>query len=40
LRDVSSDLSDAMQTSLRDHPLTVLGIVAGIGFIFGATWRR
>jgi hypothetical protein len=29
-----------MQTSLRDHPLTVLGIVAGIGFIFGATWRR
>jgi ElaB/YqjD/DUF883 family membrane-anchored ribosome-binding protein len=40
LRDVSSDLNDAMQTSLREHPLTVLGIVAGIGFIFGATWRR
>jgi len=40
LRDVSSDVNDAVQTSLREHPLTVLALVAGIGFIFGATWRR
>jgi len=40
LRDVTDDLNDAVQTSVREHPLTVLAIAAGIGFIFGATWRR
>jgi ElaB/YqjD/DUF883 family membrane-anchored ribosome-binding protein len=40
LRDVTSDLNDTMQTSLREHPLTVLALAAGIGFIFGATWKR
>ena len=40
LHDVTSNLNDTMQTSLRDHPLTVLALVAGIGFVFGATWRR
>jgi ElaB/YqjD/DUF883 family membrane-anchored ribosome-binding protein len=40
LRDVSSDVNEAMQTSLREHPLAVLAIAAGLGFIFGATWRR
>jgi ElaB/YqjD/DUF883 family membrane-anchored ribosome-binding protein len=40
LRDISEDLNEAAQVSLREHPLTVLGLAMGIGFIFGATWRR
>lgn len=40
LRDVTEDINDTVQTSLRDHPLAVLSLAAGIGFIFGATWRR
>jgi ElaB/YqjD/DUF883 family membrane-anchored ribosome-binding protein len=40
LRDVTEDVNEAVQGSLRDHPFTVLAIAAGIGFIFGATWKR
>jgi ElaB/YqjD/DUF883 family membrane-anchored ribosome-binding protein len=40
LRDVTEDVNDAVQGSLRDHPFTILAIAASIGFIFGATWRR
>ena len=40
LRDMSADLNETVQTSLRDHPVAVLTLAAGLGFIFGATWRR
>ncbi len=40
IRDATEDLNEAVQTSVREHPFTILAIAAGIGFIFGATWRR
>jgi len=39
-RDAVDDLNETLQDSLRERPLTVLAIAAGIGFIIGATWRR
>ena len=40
LRDIGEDLNDAAQVSLREHPVAVLALAMGLGFIFGATWRR
>ena len=40
LRDVTDDINESVQTSVREHPLAVLALAAGIGFIFGVTWRR
>ncbi len=40
MREVSDNLVGAIDESLKKRPYTTLAIVAGLGFLFGATWRR
>jgi ElaB/YqjD/DUF883 family membrane-anchored ribosome-binding protein len=40
VREVGDNVVDAIDESLRTRPYTTLALVAGIGFLFGATWRR
>jgi ElaB/YqjD/DUF883 family membrane-anchored ribosome-binding protein len=40
MREVSDNLVGALDDSIKEHPYTTLAIVAGLGFLFGATWRR
>ena len=40
VRDVSDNFVEAIDESLAKRPYTTLAIVAAIGFVFGATWRR
>ena len=40
VRDVSDNFVGAIDVSLKERPYTTLAIVAGLGFLFGATWRR
>lgn len=40
VRDVGDNVVDAIDESLRKRPYTTLALAAGIGFLFGATWRR
>jgi ElaB/YqjD/DUF883 family membrane-anchored ribosome-binding protein len=40
MRDVSDNFVDAIDESLKARPYTTLAIVAGLGFLFGATWWR
>jgi ElaB/YqjD/DUF883 family membrane-anchored ribosome-binding protein len=40
VREVSDNFVGALDDSIKQHPLTTLAIVAGLGFLFGATWRR
>jgi ElaB/YqjD/DUF883 family membrane-anchored ribosome-binding protein len=40
VREVSDRFVDALDESLKTRPYTTLAIVAGIAFLFGATWRR
>jgi ElaB/YqjD/DUF883 family membrane-anchored ribosome-binding protein len=40
MRDVSDNFVDAIDESLKTRPYTTLAIVAALGFMFGATWRR
>jgi ElaB/YqjD/DUF883 family membrane-anchored ribosome-binding protein len=40
MRQVGDNMADAIDESLRRRPYTTLGLALGIGFIFGATWRR
>ena len=40
MRDVSDNFVDAIDDSLKARPYTTLAIVAGMGFLFGATWWR
>jgi ElaB/YqjD/DUF883 family membrane-anchored ribosome-binding protein len=40
VRDMTADLSEAAEESLRTHPFTVLAVAAGLGFVLGAAWRR
>jgi len=40
LGDVSYRLGEALQESLQEHPLTTIALAVGLGFLFGATWRR
>jgi ElaB/YqjD/DUF883 family membrane-anchored ribosome-binding protein len=40
VRDVSDNFVGAIDDSLKSRPYTTLAIVAGLGFLFGATWRR
>lgn len=40
VREVGDNVVDAIDESLRKRPYTTLAIAAGIGFLFGATWRR
>jgi ElaB/YqjD/DUF883 family membrane-anchored ribosome-binding protein len=40
VREVSSHFVDAIDESIKTRPYTTLAIVAGVAFLFGATWRR
>jgi ElaB/YqjD/DUF883 family membrane-anchored ribosome-binding protein len=40
VRDVSDNFVEAVEDSIRNRPFATLAIVAGLGFLFGATWRR
>jgi ElaB/YqjD/DUF883 family membrane-anchored ribosome-binding protein len=40
VRDVSDNFVEAIDESIKNRPYTTLALVAALGFIFGATWRR
>jgi ElaB/YqjD/DUF883 family membrane-anchored ribosome-binding protein len=40
VREVSDHFVDAIDESIKARPYTTLALVAGIAFLFGATWRR
>jgi ElaB/YqjD/DUF883 family membrane-anchored ribosome-binding protein len=40
MREVSDHFVEAIDESIKTRPYTTLAIVAGLGFLFGATWRR
>jgi ElaB/YqjD/DUF883 family membrane-anchored ribosome-binding protein len=40
LSDVSDHLSEALQESMQEHPLTTVALALGLGFLFGTVWRR
>ena len=40
VREVGDNLVDAVDESLKRRPYTTLALAVGIGFLFGATWRR
>jgi ElaB/YqjD/DUF883 family membrane-anchored ribosome-binding protein len=40
VREVGDNMVDAIDTSLKQRPYTTLALAVGIGFLFGATWRR
>ena len=40
MREVSDNFVEAIDESLKTRPYTTLAIVAGLGFLFGITWRR
>lgn len=40
VREVSGHFVDAIDESIKTRPYITLAIVAGIAFLFGATWRR
>jgi len=39
-REVADTFGDAIDDSLKRRPYATLAIVAGIGFLFGAAWKR
>ena len=40
VREVSDNFVEAIDESIKTRPYTTLAIVAGLAFLFGATWRR
>jgi ElaB/YqjD/DUF883 family membrane-anchored ribosome-binding protein len=40
VREVGDNMIDAIDESLKKRPYATLAIAVGIGFLFGATWRR
>jgi ElaB/YqjD/DUF883 family membrane-anchored ribosome-binding protein len=40
VREVGDNLAGAIDESLKQRPYTTLALAVGIGFLFGATWRR
>ncbi len=40
MRDVSDRVTGAIDDSLKERPYTTLAIAAGLGFLFGLTFRR
>jgi len=40
VREVSDNMMGAIDESLKHRPYTTLALALGIGFLFGATWRR
>ena len=39
-RDVADTFGDAVEDSLKRRPYATLAVAAGIGFLFGAAWKR
>ena len=40
VRDLSDNFVEAIDDSIKNRPYTTLALVAALGFVFGATWRR
>jgi ElaB/YqjD/DUF883 family membrane-anchored ribosome-binding protein len=40
VREVSDHFVEALDDSIKTRPYTTLALVAGLAFLFGATWRR
>jgi len=40
VREVSDNFVEAVDESIKTRPYATLAIVAALGFLFGATWRR
>jgi ElaB/YqjD/DUF883 family membrane-anchored ribosome-binding protein len=40
VREVGDNVAAAIDKSLKERPYTTLALALGIGFLFGATWRR
>jgi ElaB/YqjD/DUF883 family membrane-anchored ribosome-binding protein len=40
VREVTDNVGAAVEESLRARPFATLAVAIGIGFIFGAAWRR
>jgi ElaB/YqjD/DUF883 family membrane-anchored ribosome-binding protein len=40
VREVGDTLAVAVEKSVTKRPYTTLALAAGLGFLFGATWRR
>jgi ElaB/YqjD/DUF883 family membrane-anchored ribosome-binding protein len=40
MREVSDRVTGAIDDSLKERPYTTLAVAAGLGFLFGLTWRR
>jgi len=40
MRDVRDNLVGAIDQSLKERPYTTLALALGLGFVFGAMWRR
>lgn len=40
VRDVSDNLVNALDQSLKRNPYTTLALAIGLGVLFGATWRK
>ncbi len=38
--DMSDHLTDTLQESMQEHPLTTIALAVGLGFLFGTAWRR
>jgi ElaB/YqjD/DUF883 family membrane-anchored ribosome-binding protein len=40
VRDVSDNLVNALDESIKRNPYTTLALAVGLGVLFGATWRK
>jgi ElaB/YqjD/DUF883 family membrane-anchored ribosome-binding protein len=40
VKDTTDSMLDALEASVRNRPIATLGIALGLGFLFGAIWRR
>ena len=40
MREISDKVVEVVDESIKNRPYTTLGIAIGLGFLFGATWRR
>lgn len=40
VREVGDNMLGAIDESLKQRPYTTLALALGLGFLFGATWRR
>jgi ElaB/YqjD/DUF883 family membrane-anchored ribosome-binding protein len=40
VREVGDNMAEAIDKSLRERPYTTLALALGLGFLFGAAWRR